>query len=361
MLARAVTAALVVGGAMLAIEAAVGTACLAGDADVLPARLSETGLYFDIGAKQIARDVIAFEPQYPLWTDGAAKQRWIRLPAGTSIDARDPDHFVFPVGTKLWKEFAFGARVETRFMRLGADRHWRYATYVWNADQKEALLAPVEGVRAACTSETGVAHDVPSRADCTACHGQGAASVLGFDALQLSSDRDPLAPHAKTPAADQIDLAELVRRGLVHFLPQRFVDEPPRIVARSPRERAVLGYLDSNCGACHTAGARIPGVDLDLSYSLANAATPAAIATTVERPSHFRFPGDEAPQRITPGSPETSVLARRMASRQTLSQMPPLGSHAIDAEALALVRDWIREDLVPARNVATNSTNPKTR
>jgi mono/diheme cytochrome c family protein len=182
--------------------------------------------------------------------------------------------------------------------------------------------------------------------------------VLGFDALQLSSDRDPLAPHARPPAAGSVDLEVLVRRGLLRDLPQRFVDEPPRIAAHSPRERAALGYLDANCGACHSGAARIPGLDLDLSYSLASTGSPAAITTTVGSASRFRFQGDAAPQRITPGDPERSVLARRMASRHALSQMPPIGTHAVDAEAFALVRDWIREDLVSAQGVATTTTNP---
>ncbi|HEV8112944.1 MAG TPA: hypothetical protein VGR31_09225 [Planctomycetota bacterium] len=358
---RMVTTALIVTGVMLVTEAAVGVADLDCAVSELPARLSDTGLYFDIASKRIACDVLPYEPQYPLWTDGAAKKRWIRLPSTTTIDASDPDHFVFPVGTRLWKEFSFGTRVETRFMLLGADEKWRFGTYLWSVDQRDAVLAPAEGVRAACESGPGVAHDVPARADCTACHADGADAVLGFDALQLSSDRDPLASHAQVPAADGVDLARLVRSGRVRNLPQRFVDTPPRIAASSPRERAVLGYLDANCGMCHTQRAPIPGLDLDLSYSLTRAGPPAAIATAVERASRFRFPGDAELQRIAPGAPDQSVLVRRMSARQPLSQMPPLGTHAVDADALALVRDWIREDLVPTQSVATNSSSHDTR
>src|SRR5262245_14213021 len=52
-----------------------------------PARLSQTGLYSDIATRTIAPENLSFSPQYPLWTDGASKRRWIRLPAGSSIDA----------------------------------------------------------------------------------------------------------------------------------------------------------------------------------------------------------------------------------------------------------------------------------
>jgi hypothetical protein len=44
-----------------------------------PSALSETGLYDDIANDVIAADVVPFAPQFELWSDGAAKRRWIRL------------------------------------------------------------------------------------------------------------------------------------------------------------------------------------------------------------------------------------------------------------------------------------------
>jgi hypothetical protein len=49
------------------------------------------------------------------------------------------------------------------------------------------------------------------------------------------------------------------------------------------------------------------------------------------------------------------VLHRRAASRFGPTQMPPLGTHAVDAEALALLRDWIERDLAPAVTVAAET------
>ncbi|MFN0006728.1 MAG: hypothetical protein ACKVXR_02380 [Planctomycetota bacterium] len=314
-------------------------------ADEIPARLADTGLYADIGSKTIAEDVLAFTPQYPLWADGAAKRRWIRIPPGTSIDASDPDHFVFPIGTRLWKEFSFERRIETRMLSLAADGEWRFATYLWTADERGASLAPEKGVPAACEAAPGIPFDIPGRADCLACHDAGRDAVLGFNALQLSADRDPLAPHAEPLSAGSLDLGELVRRGIVTGLPARFVETPPRIAALTPRERAVLGYLDSNCGMCHSSTGALAGLDLDLSYSLAAAGEPSALATTVDRVSRFRWPSDHDPLRISFADPDRSVLTRRMASRQPLSQMPPLGTRLQDVEALELVADWLREDL----------------
>ena len=51
--------------------------------------------------------------------------------------------------------------------------------------------------------------DIPSRADCGVCHESAAVPVLGLGALQLSPDRDPLAPrrpHFEGPAKNIIFL-----------------------------------------------------------------------------------------------------------------------------------------------------------
>src|SRR5262245_17394980 len=66
----------------------------------LPERLSQTGLYASAATEPIATDVLSFRPQFELWSDGARKRRWIRLPPETRIDTSDMDAWQFPVGTK---------------------------------------------------------------------------------------------------------------------------------------------------------------------------------------------------------------------------------------------------------------------
>jgi hypothetical protein len=333
--------------AIVAIDA-VAELVTSDPVDEIPQRLEDTGLYADIEAAVIARDVLAFEPQYPLWTDGAAKHRWIRLPPDTAIDASDPDHLVFPRGTKLWKEFGFESRVETRYIALGYDGKWRFATYTWSADERSATLAPEQGVRSIRESSPGVPYDVPSRADCLACHEAGKNTVLGFTPLQLSADRDPNAPHAR-PKPGRRARSRRFRaprsRAQVAGATRR---NSARIAAATPRERAALGYLNTNCGICHSSQGELASLNLDLSYPLARSSRAPAIETTVERKSCFRWPDDVDPLRISRAAPDKSVLPRRMASRQPVSQMPPLGTHLRDAEALALVNEWIREDLASA-------------
>jgi hypothetical protein len=313
------------------------------DARGLPQHLGETGLYVAGSLSQVDSGVLPFSPQYPLWSDGAAKRRWIRLPPGTSIDASAPDAWEFPAGTRLWKEFAHGRALETRYLERGADGAWRFGSYVWNADGSDAVLAPVEGIRElAAPDAPGARYTIPSENDCRACHEGAPVPVLGFSALQLSSDRDPLAPHADLPA-DALDLRSLAARGLLRNLPAELLAHPPRIAANTPTERAALGYLHGNCGNCHNQEGPLAVLDMTLAQRVAvPAASSAVLDSIVGVQSQFRAPGaPAAEERIAPGHLDNSVLALRMNSRDPLQQMPPLGTAAVDAEAVALLKRWI--------------------
>ena len=309
----------------------------------LPERLEDTGLYSDWTTKTVDPANLPYAPQYPLWTDGAAKSRWLHLPPGTWIDASDPDAWVFPVGTKAWKEFRFnGAPAETRFIERTRDG-WRYAAYVWRPDGT-APLAPARGILNSVDIADGVRHAIPSRTDCTACHEAGPSRLLSVGALQLSTDRDPLAPHAEPVPQGGLTLESAVARQLVRNLPDRIAASAPRIDAATPVERAALGYLHGNCGMCHTAAGEMASIGLALQYTLASApgVRAPAIRTGLAQPSHFSSANHPTVrQRIAPGHPDASMLVVRMASRHPVLQMPPLGTRVIDTEAVALIREWI--------------------
>jgi len=319
-----------------------------------PATLQETGLYSDWATKTVAPGTLLFSPQYPLWSDGATKTRWMRLPKGTFIDARNPDIWRFPVGTRFWKEFRFGRRAETRFIEHGAEG-WRFAWYVWNEDESEATLVGENGLRRSVEIREGIHHAIPSRADCRVCHEAGPVHVLGVTALQLSSARDPNAPHAETLPEGAVDLDMLVARRLVRGLPTAVTSAPPRIAAPTPLARAALGYLNANCGGCHTGAGELSSLQFALNYTLNRPfGDPApAMATVVDKPSKFRVPGmPEAINRLCSGHPDASVVVQRMASRNPLVQMPPLGTQLVDEEALRLIKRWIAEDLTPSASAA---------
>lgn len=317
----------------------------------LPQHLSETGLYSDAAPGKIHPQAMSFTPQYPLWSDGTTKRRWLRLPPGTSIDARNADAWKFPPGTRLWKEFSFGRPIETRFIERLADGSWRYSTYVWNEQGTEAKLAPEKGILALpVVSAPGGKYRILAQADCRACHEAANVPVLGVSALQLSPDRDPMAANAVPLAPGDVDLPTLVSRRDVVNLPSDLLTHPPRISARTPLERAALGYLHGNCGHCHSRADSDPLVPVDLvleqSVAGANDASAVVLATLVDAHGHYRMPG--AQSLVAPGHPELSTLALRIKTRNPMARMPPLGTSVPDPQGIALLEKWIT-DLPPKK------------
>ena len=325
----------------------------------LPRSLLDTGLYRAGSATEIRADNHAFAPQYPLWSDGAEKRRWLHLPPGTWIDASRPDAWAFPVGTRLWKEFAHaGRRIETRLIQRRADGEWVYASYLWNAQGSDALLASAKGVTLEMPDLPARRYAVPSRTDCLACHEGAAVPVLGASAVQLS--RAAASRHADVDpqvSSDEpiTDLKTLVERGLVRNLPAAWLEEPPVIAASSPTERSALGYLHGNCGHCHNHDGSPAAVGLQLAQSAEHpeAARRRVLESAVNARSRYRPPGMHADARIiAPAEPDASVLLRRMQSRNPLAQMPPLGTLAADQDAIDRIRSWIATDLTDDKKSA---------
>lgn len=243
----------------------------------------------DAELPRVPSDAIAFTPRYPLWTDGMSKRRWLHLPAGTAIDKSDADAWEFPRGTRAWKEFRRdGKPVETRLIERLADGSWRYLTYAWNAQGTEATLAPEEGI-----PERGI----PSRADCLACHEGAPVPILGYSAVQLSTE---------LPAA--------------------------------------LGYLHGNCGHCHNGNDAAPPVNLRLEQTGTSGDVAAAWRSLAEQGTQY----GRGAAPVTPGAAADSVLVARMRSRAPADQMPPLGTRLSDPEGLALVERWI-DSLKPSQ------------
>lgn len=310
-----------------------------------PDRLEETGLYADFATLTINPGNLAFAPQYPLWSDGATKRRWIALPPGTAIDGSDPDAWVFPVGTRVWKEFSFnGRRIETRFMERQADGQWLYAAYAWSEDGREALRVSERGRRNAFALSGGRSHAIPGVGDCKVCHQGGRSEILGFSALQLSPDRDQGAVHGEPRPQDGVDLQVLIEKGLLTGTPEALRAHPPRIPAASATERAALGYMHGNCGHCHNPQGSLQNLGLFLRQML-GAEGASAAASTIGQPLRKPAPGQspEAVLRIDAGHPERSALLERVGSRYPALQMPPLGTELVDEEAVALLRRWVRD------------------
>jgi hypothetical protein len=311
-----------------------------------PQLLSQTGLYAsDGGPLRVHAANRPFSPQYPLWSDGARKSRWVRLPEGATIDAHDIDRWDFPVGIRFWKEFAFGGRkVETRFLRKDGPLRWTLASYVWNEAQTDAVLAPVGGIPDVAEVAPGKRHSIPSVDECRACHDSARTEILGFNALQLSTDRDPNAPHAEPLAPQMVTLRALVDEQRIVPARPDLITNPPRIEAPDARTRAVLGYLSTNCGSCHNEESSIANLGLILKARI-EPRKENPVRLMMRRTAKWEIPGvhEGTSAWIVPGAPDLSAMLVRMRSRRPSSQMPPLGTVLHDRNAIDLVTDWIRD------------------
>ncbi|WP_437895637.1 hypothetical protein [Sorangium sp. So ce124] len=288
----------------------------------LPAALSETGLYADIAARAVASDVVAYKPGFELWSDGAEKQRFIRLPPGAQIDTGDQDAWQFPDGTRLWKEFRRdGALVETRLLaKVGpAPEDWASVAYVWNADGTDALATP-----GGAADARGTPHDVPAAAECMGCHGGTRSRVLGFSAIQLATSRG------------EVDLDEVIARGMLSDPPRQPIQLPGDAVTRD-----ALGWLHANCSHCHNRsrpksdGARCYDPERRFDFTLR-----VGELASVESTATYRTAVDQV---IDPGDPDGSDVVERARRRDPdWPSMPPLGTEIVDEAGLDVLRAWIR-------------------
>lgn len=317
-----------------------------------PQRLSETGLYLPGSTSEVDPRNRAFAPQYPLWTDGLLKRRWIRLPDGTSIDGRDEQAWRFPVGTKIWKEFARGSqRIETRLLWRATEAGWVFATYVWEADGSDAVLCPDEGIRSVAEVAPGRRHSIPSQNDCVACHGTAErANPLGFTALQLSTDRDPGAIHGEALLPGMLTTRVLVEEGLLTGARADLVSTAPRITTKDPLTRSVLGYLSANCGMCHNGAGEIAALGPVIRTADLVADGDAVARSLAGQRTRWQVPGtaDGTSVLVHDGQPEQSAIYVRMRSRSPSSQMPPLGTTVRDQAAVDAIARWIA--MAPARS-----------
>ena len=292
--------------------------------DGMPVTLRASGLYRE-GSEALAEGVREFRPQFELWTDGATKRRFIALPAGTSIDTSDTDAWVFPPGTRVWKEFVRdGVRVETRLLRKVDAATWQPVTYVWREDQTDAdpFLDGIVDARS-------TAHDVPAVADCAACHAGAEDFVLGFSAVQL----------AHPDAGLDLDTASALG-----WLSDPMMNDAVQVPGDADT-RAALGVLHANCGHCHNAHKRAASSsacytpnDEDFELALYVSDLGAVTSTAVYRTA---VSGDED-DLIRPGNPGGSEIRQRLARRGGDEQMPPLGTEVVDDAAVATIDAWIR-------------------
>jgi mono/diheme cytochrome c family protein len=298
------------------------------------------GLYRDDHCQVLGDGIRAYRPQYPLWSDGATKERFIYLPPGTKIDTSNPDRWNFPTGTRMYKMFSWnGTRVETRVLvktgTAASFASWTLTSYAWSADQTSVSPASTSGV----SNALGTPLDIPSQSQCQSCHkmrGLEADAVIGFNAIQLNHDDDGVTLGTLLDAG-------LLKNGSSSSLN---VSRQNAVIPGDALAKAALGYLHGNCGHCHGGSSPPVGQALWSKVGITDLSDEPIFQTAV---CHClqnwtgRSNADDDPYklRVAPAHEALSGIIGRMSRRGAGEQMPPIGTKVVDPTGLAAVRAWI--------------------
>jgi hypothetical protein len=280
--------------------------------------------------------VQAYAPAVPLWADGAEKKRWIMVPAGTTIDATDPNEWKFPVGTKVWKEFTRdGTRVETRLWQKVLTNYWVRTTYRWNPDESSAVTSAGMDIP---WGDGGTYH-IPSADECDQCHRGRTDRILGFEQVSLG-----------LPGATGLTLGKVVATGLITPTPaltSLTIGDDGTGLAAAP-----LAWLHVNCGVtCHNDNSNSMAYGASQRLRLdptlldgRSSSTFESLTTTVNQTADT--PAWNGQTRIVPGDPGDSLLVKLISNRGTdnpvNNQMPPIATLLVDGPDTQSVVAWVR-------------------
>ncbi len=293
-----------------------------------PQTLADTGCFDSLSPLVPASGVIPFDVNMPLWSDGAAKQRWLALPDGETIEILANGDWDLPEGTVLIKNFSIDDQlIETRFLIHHDDGRWAGYTYEWNEEQTAATLLPAGKARLLAGGQTW---SYPSRPQCLGCHTEAASRALGPKTTQMN--RDFLYPSTGLLASQ---LATLDAIGMFDEPLGSPASDHPALpdlldgtVQAGVRAKA---YMDANCANCHQPGGpTVAAIDLrfEAPMTLCNVAPDLGDL------------GVSGATLVTPGAPESSVLSLR-AHALGLGAMPPLAKSLVDAQGTSVIDAWI--------------------
>lgn len=330
----------------------------------LPKLLSQTGAFRNLASLTPAPGLIPYNVNTPLWSDGAAKLRWMALPAGATVHFRANGEWTFPAGTVFVKNFALPVddtnpkilrRLETRLLVRDTNGTVYGATYKWRADLSDADLVTA-GVTEDIPIKTATGTRTqrwfyPGRQDCLTCHTPASGGVLGVKTRQLNGDftypGSAAIPAAKTNSSGRLDagapgVTDNQLRTWNHIglfdsnLDEADIPRFTRLVAvtdqTAPLELRARSYLDANCSQCHRPGG-------------AEAFFDTRFDTPLEKQALLNGPvanplGISGAKIIVPGDVSKSVLFHRVSIVGNF-QMPPLARNVTDTNAVPVLAAWI--------------------
>lgn len=304
-----------------------------------PARLSQVGAFTDLASLAAAPGLMAYDVNVPFWSDGAAKRRWIGLPAGGRIRYSRDGEWGFPAGTVFVKHFEIPAHgdqppipIETRVLVCETGGNVFGASYKWRNNRSDAdlvtdpITAPIPATNGSVTQQPWY---FPGVADCRVCHTPYSGGVLGVKTRQinrpLTSDGENQLVVWKRKGLFRDTTGNLDPAHLAHLSRE---NDPSASVAERARS-----YLDANCANCHRPGG-VAG-NFDARYD-----TPLARQNLIGGPVLIDL-GLDAARVISPHDPWRSMALVRVETSDR-TRMPPLAHQALDKAGAALLREWIQ-------------------
>lgn len=319
--------------------------------------LAEWQLFADISAQVPAERVVPYDVASPLFSDYAAKRRFMWIPEGTRIGYRDDGRWQFPEGTILIKTFSMladfrdpdaGERLlETRLL-VSEPGGWTAHTYVFDASETAAErkvagdVLDVSWIDASGEQRSN-AYVVPNQNECGECHGKDEAlGTIGGQTAQLERTSD-------YGNGDENQIDHIASLGWFDSAPgdDRFALPDP--FGPAPVEQRARSYLDANCAHCHSenGGAAQSGLLLDWD-STDSETQPEANWGVCKLPTSAGGATCGLTHDVVPGNPDASILVCRTESEEAKVRMPPVGTRIAHAEGVQLLREWI--GAMPARD-----------
>ncbi len=320
----------------------------------VPTLLSMTGVFSNTPAMIPTNSLIPYNPNVALWSDGAAKTRYLSVPntgnpliADEQIAFAPTGNWTFPAGTVFVKTFQLQTnlsnpnslhRLETRLLVRDINGAVYGVTYKWRPDNSDAdLLTTSSNEDIAITTADGVVTQTwyyPSPSDCLTCHTPVANYVLGLSTRQLNGNFT----YPSTGVTDN-QLRTLNRLGLFNpAFDEASVTNFEQLYAltntAASLESRARSYLDANCVQCHQPGGSGPTIDARYDTPLTNQNLIYGVLAKGNL-------GYDNAYVVVPHDIWRSVLYDRIDSLDPAIKMPSLDRNVIDTNAIAVFAAWI--------------------
>jgi hypothetical protein len=368
-----------------------------------PRKLSESGLFESVKGHVMKPALIPYSVNAVLWSDGAAKQRWLGLPGDTKIDYTKNRGWGFPDETVIVKSFFIETEegnpkskrwIETRFLTK-QNNEWYGYSYAWNDAETEGELIEAKGADREFTIKTaGGAKKLnwhyPSRSECMACHSRAVHYVLGFSELQMNHEHaylpsppgrgvggeggtreNQLAVFERLSLFNKLDWAAPARERMGEDLKAKGMNDKDakdfmakQTATRGQREpvkSSLLPFAPEKTkklvdpydksqdltarvrsylhSNCSQCHVEAGGGNAQMELEFDK--TLAEMKIINVKPQHDTF-GIKDAKLIAPGHPERSVLLHRISQRDK-GHMPPLATRVVDKQMVETFTEWIRQ------------------